>query len=98
MSVVDLAAATYEPKGDNVRVKGQPRVFKTAFGDFMWKDLWKRSMWKYWIGALLLIGALVAASHYHDDFIKWFEPHAKTIRDIPAGFMIWVLVYPLTSV
>ena len=77
--------------------KKQRRVYKTALGDFSWRDLVKRKFWKYY-ALLLVLSVLVAlATIYHDDIIKWLQPVSERIRDIPAGWTIWVYVYRGTA-
>lgn len=72
------------------RAKKEPKTYHTAFGDFQWRDLLKRKWWKYYF-ILVLISVLIAlATIYHDDIIRWLEPISEKIRDIPAGWTIFV--------
>lgn len=70
--------------------KKPKRVYETAFGPFSWSDLVKRKYWKYY-AMLIIIGVVVLlAVIFHDDIIKWMQPIAEKIRDIPGGWAIWV--------
>lgn len=75
---------------DGRPAKKPKRVYETAFGQFSWSDLLKRKYWKYY-AILIIIGvAVLLAVIFHDDIIKWMQPVAEKIRDIPGGWAIWV--------
>lgn len=79
-AIVPITAPGKKPK----------RVYETAFGPFSWSDLVKRKYWKYY-AILIVIGiAVLLAVIFHDDIIRWMEPIAEKIRDIPGGWAIWV--------
>lgn len=87
---VDADAAKARAGSGKRKGKKEPRVFHSAFGDFTLHDLIKPKFWKYYIGFLLLVALVVVASHYHDKIVRWFEPIATKIRDLPGGWLIFV--------
>ena len=87
VSMLDLAA---NDQAGQVKMKGAPRVYETAFGPFMWRDLRKRRFWKYYVG-IITLGVLIGClAHWHDAIIQWFQPVAIKIRDLTAGWLIFV--------
>lgn len=90
-SMADLRdSITNSTTSDGRPAKKPKRVYETAFGPFSWGDLVKRKFWKYY-AILIVIGiAVLLAVIFHDDIIKWMQPVAEKIRDIPGGWAIFV--------
>lgn len=87
-----LEMSTDSSDGNILNKPKKQRVFKTALGDFSPKDLLKRKYWKYYAILILLSVVVALATIYHDDIIRWLQPLSEKVRDLPAGWTIWVAI------
>ncbi|PVH95904.1 hypothetical protein DM02DRAFT_570404 [Periconia macrospinosa] len=87
---------TKEPKEPKQKLlSGAPE--ETNYVPFDWKRMYQKKYIPLWIISWLMLIATILLAVYQDRVVDKLRPFSDRVRDIPAGWLIWVAVLFIVS-